>query len=100
MFEHFDVLRSLLTRLSRLEAESMERAADLIAESIADGRVLHYFAAGHSHMLGEELFYRAGGLVPVNAIVEPALMVTNGAGKSSHMERLSGLLGSFLMMHE
>lgn len=91
MFEYFDVMRSLLDEVEQAEAESMERAADLIAESIADGRVLHYFAAGHSHMLGEELFYRAGGLVPVNAIVEPALMVTNGAGKSSHMERLSGL---------
>lgn len=91
MIEYFDVVRSLLDEVERAEAESMERAADLIAESIADGRVLHYFAAGHSHMLGEELFYRAGGLVPVNAIVEPALMVTNGAGKSSHMERLPGL---------
>ncbi|MDD4792691.1 MAG: SIS domain-containing protein [Firmicutes bacterium] len=91
MFEYFDVVRSLLDEVERAEAENMEQAADLIAESIADGRVLHYFAAGHSHMLGEELFYRAGGLVPVNAIVEPALMVTNGAGKSSHMERLAGL---------
>ncbi|HOL51518.1 MAG TPA: SIS domain-containing protein, partial [Bacillota bacterium] len=91
MFEYFDVVRSLLDEVERAEAENMEEAATLIAEAIADGRVLHYFAAGHSHMLGEELFYRAGGLVPVNAIVEPALMVTFGAGKSSHMERLTGL---------
>lgn len=42
-------------------------------------------------MLGEELFYRAGGLAPVNAILEPALMVNYGAGKSSKMERLPGL---------
>ena len=91
MFEYFDVVRSLLDEVERAEAENMEEAATLIAEAIADGRVLHYFAAGHSHMLGEELFYRAGGLVPVNAIVEPARMVTFGAGKSSHMERLTGL---------
>ncbi len=61
MFEYFDVVRSLLDEVERAEAENMEEAATLIAEAIADGRVLHYFAAGHSHMLGEELFYRAGG---------------------------------------
>lgn len=63
----------------------------MIADPLAEGRILHYFGPGHSHMLGEELFYRAGGLAPVNAILEPALMVNYGAGKSSKMERLPGL---------
>jgi uncharacterized phosphosugar-binding protein len=63
----------------------------LIADPLAEGRILHYFGPGRSHMLGEELFYRAGGLAPVNAILEPALMVNCGAGKSSKMERLPGL---------
>lgn len=63
----------------------------MIADPLAEGRILHYFGPGRSHMLGEELFYRAGGLAPVNAILEPALMVNCGAGKSSKMERLPGL---------
>lgn len=91
MFRYFDVVRGLLDEVQSSERESMEQAADVIASSIADGRVLHYFAAGHSHMLGDELFYRAGGLAPVNVILEPALMVANGASKSSRMEQLPGL---------
>ncbi|MEA4884709.1 MAG: SIS domain-containing protein [Clostridia bacterium] len=91
MFRYFDVVKGLLDEVQSSERESMEQAADVIASSIADGRVLHYFAAGHSHMLGDELFYRAGGLAPVNVILEPALMVANGASKSSRMEQLPGL---------
>ena len=91
MFDYFDLVRELLDEVQRSEQDSMERAATLIADTIARGRVLHYFAAGHSHMLGEEMFYRAGGLAPVNAIMEPSLMVSNGASKSSKLECLHGL---------
>ncbi len=91
MFDYFDLIRELLDEVQRSEEESIERSAMLIADRIARGRVLHYFAAGHSHMLGEELFYRAGGLAPVNAIMEPSLMVSHGAAKSSKMECLHGL---------
>ncbi len=91
MYRYFDVVRSLLNAVQASECESMERASELITESIARGRVLHYFGAGHSHVLGDELFYRAGGLVPVNAIQEPSLMVTGGASKSTKMEQLPGL---------
>jgi len=91
VFDYFDLVRELLDEVQRSEENSMERAATLIADTIAGGRVLHYFAAGHSHMLGEEMFYRAGGLAPVNAIMEPSLMVSNGASKSSKLECLHGL---------
>ena len=82
MLRYFKVIHDLLDAIEASEGANMEQASEFIAQSIADGRVLHYFGAGHSHVLGEELFYRAGGLVPVNAILEPALMVSNGASKA------------------
>lgn len=91
MFGYFGVIRDLLDAVEGSEGDSMERAAELMAAALADGRVLYYFGAGHSHMLGDELFYRAGGLVPVNPIQEPALMVSGGASKSTKMEQLPGL---------
>ena len=96
MFKYFRVIHDLLDAIEASEGANMEQASEFIAQSIADGRVLHYFGAGHSHVLGEELFYRAGGLVPVNAILEPALMVGNGASKSSRMEQLPGLASIIL----
>lgn len=91
MFGYFDVVRDLLDAVEASEGDSMECAAELMAAALADGRILHYFGAGHSHVLGDELFYRAGGLVPVNAIQESALMVSEGASKSTKMEQLPGL---------
>ncbi|MEA4884798.1 MAG: SIS domain-containing protein [Clostridia bacterium] len=90
MFEYFDVIRDTLDKVQASEGQNIERAAEMVADSISKGRPMHYFAAGHSHMLGEELFYRAGGLVPVNVLFEPSLMMHNGAAKSSKMERLPG----------
>ena len=43
-----------------------------------NGGVWHLFGTGHSHFIGEEVYYRAGGLVPVNAILFPALMQHEG----------------------
>lgn len=91
MDEYFELVEALLSRVHQSQCGNIEKASELVADSLAEGRILHYFGPWHSHMLGEELFYRAGGLAPVNAILEPALMVNYGAGKSSKMERLPGL---------
>jgi uncharacterized phosphosugar-binding protein len=41
--------------------------------------------------MAEEVFYRAGGLIPVNAILFPALMQHEGPVTSTRLERLPGL---------
>jgi uncharacterized phosphosugar-binding protein len=41
-------------------------------------------------MLAEELFYRAGGLFAINAILDSGLMLHDGALASSELERLPG----------
>lgn len=70
--------------------EAITKVADVIYESLKDGGLLHVFGCGHSHMLMEECFYRAGGLVPINPIFETATMLHEGAIKSSLIERMSG----------
>ena len=73
------------------QAEAIRKAAGLIANSLKDGGVWHVFGTGHSHFLGEEVYYRAGGLVPVNAIFFPALMQHEGPATSTKLERVEGL---------
>lgn len=72
------------------QQETIAGAADMIYASLKEGGLLHVFGCGHSHMLCEECFYRAGGLVPVNPIFESSVMLHEGAVKSSHIERMSG----------
>src|SRR5690242_7541308 len=90
MLPYFEVIRALLEEAERKNADTRVRLGETIAESIAAGGMLHLFATGHGHMLAEELFYRAGGLVPVNAILDSTLMLHESALSSSLAERLPG----------
>lgn len=88
-------LRSLLTKLSR-NHESLEAAAQLIAKSIAKNGLIHLFGTGHSHILAEEMFYRAGGLGAVNPILEEDLMLHISASGSTEFERRADLADQIL----
>lgn len=88
-------LGSLLTKLSR-NHESLEAAAQLIAKSIAKNGLIHLFGTGHSHILAEEMFYRAGGLGAVNPILEEDLMLHISASGSTEFERRADLADQIL----
>lgn len=83
-------VQRILDEIGKTQLEAIGRAADIAAAAIRGGGRLHLFGTGHSHIIAEEAFYRAGGLVPVNAVLEPALMLHEGPFKSTAMERLEG----------
>ncbi len=94
--EFFEVARDILAKVQETQAEPIRRATKLVADSLAEGGVWHVFGTGHSHLVGEELYYRAGGLVPVNAILFPALMQHEGPVTSTKLERIPGLAQTIL----
>lgn len=81
----------LINLVDELETDNIKKASEIIFEALKDKKVVHVFATGHSHMFAEELFYRAGGLVPVNPILLPFLMQHEGAVSSTKFERLPGI---------
>lgn len=83
-------LTSILDQIFTREAEKIEEAGAELARTLEQDGLLYVFGCGHSHMLAEELFYRAGGLAPVYPIFETAAMLHEGAAKSSQIERMSG----------
>lgn len=81
----------ILDAIRDTQQEAMSKAARLIADTLRAGRVLHVIGTGgHSSMAGEEVFYRAGGLVPVNAILDAGITLHGGAIKSTLIERTPG----------
>lgn len=100
MLPYFAEIRALLARAEEKNAATIEIVSERIAASIAAGGVLHAFGTGHGHMLAEEIFYRAGGLVPVNAILDSTLMLHEGALSSSLAERLPGYAEVVLSRYE
>ena len=83
-------MTSTLDQIFTQEAEKIEQAGAMLAQALEQDGLLYVFGCGHSHMLAEELFYRAGGLAPVYPIFETAAMLHEGAAKSSQVERMSG----------
>lgn len=81
-----DGLRTVFER----EAEAIERAAQAVADTVAVDGIVYVFGTGHSHMIAEEAFYRAGGLAAFRPILEPPLMLHEGATRSTQLERELG----------
>lgn len=87
---YLNIVIDILNRIEETQSENIEKASAYIKKNIDDGGILHAFSTGHSHMLVEEIYYRAGGLVPINPIFDPALMLHEGVLKSTNLERLPG----------
>lgn len=68
----FETSNTLQANVHRDNAETLQAAGLRIAKSIAADGVLHTFGSGHSQILASEIERRAGGLVPVSSINDPA----------------------------
>ncbi|ARI76445.1 SIS domain-containing protein [Halobacillus mangrovi] len=93
---YFDQVQALLEKAIDSQRNTLEEAAKHIVESIELGGIVHLFGTGHSHMLAEEGFYRAGGLAAIRPIFIESLMLHEGAVRSSNLERQEGLAETFL----
>ncbi|WP_042475844.1 sugar isomerase domain-containing protein [Bacillus ndiopicus] len=91
MHQYFKNIQQLLGKIEQQE-EQLKEVAEIIATKIAKGGIIQLFGAGHSFLLAEELFYRAGGLVPVKPIYLEPLMLAAGPRTSSHNERTEGVV--------
>ena len=91
MNEYANAIRKLLDEIISSQTPHIERAARLMANAIEKDGILYTFGTGHSHIIAEDVAYRAGGLVPVDAILEPSLTGHQQVHKSETMERVEGI---------
>ena len=91
-----DVARDLLGRVSEQDAE-LERAAELCADAIGAGGLVHLFGTGHSRIAVEEMFPRYGSYPGFHPIVELSMTFhtqvvgANGQRQAMFIERIEGL---------
>ena len=73
------------------EIGTIQKASRVVAESIAKEEPVHVIGpGGHSNMAAEEVLWRAGGLAPINAILDPGTNLIHGAKRSNVIERTPG----------
>ena len=94
--EYIDKVRNIISQVENEEHEKIEEGARLIADLIGNDGMIYAFGTGHSHMLVEELFYRAGGLVRVCPILDQPLMLHLSASESSNLEREKGYIDGLI----
>lgn len=80
-----------LETLYQEEKENILKAAQMIADQVAEDKLIFAFGpGGHSNMGAQEIFFRAGGLMHVNAMLDEGISLGSGALRSMAMERTPG----------
>jgi uncharacterized phosphosugar-binding protein len=93
---YFEGLREILDRIEREEADNIRRAGGLVAAALVSGGIIHTFGSGHSHLIADEAFFRAGGIAAVNPILDEGLIFLSGALESTRAEREIGLASQLI----
>ncbi len=94
--ELFDIIQQQSKEMFETQGLNIEKAAEAMANTIAKDGIIHVFGCGHSQMFAQEMFYRAGGLVPVNALLIPHLSLNPVAKLSTLLERTEGFVETYL----
>ncbi|MBR0419936.1 MAG: SIS domain-containing protein [Erysipelotrichaceae bacterium] len=91
IYEYGNKIVEVMEKAEEVNKDTVKMLAEKFAENIENDKVIHTFGTGHSHMLGIELFARAGGLGNVDAMIDPDTLTSFGAQRSGAMEKVSGV---------
>ncbi|MER6413167.1 SIS domain-containing protein [Streptomyces humidus] len=96
--QFFDAAVALLQRVRDEEAEAVDAAGTLLADTVAAGGRLFAFGAGHSSLAAQDVVYRAGGLALMNLLAVPGVVGVDvvPATLGSALERVDGLASAVL----
>ena len=90
MYEYHSEIKKLLDKVVDKNNFILDKVIELVSETVINDKIIHAFGTGHSHMIGLELFARAGGIANVNAMLDSTVMTSEGARRSAEIERISG----------
>lgn len=88
---YFEEVNKLINKIKETQFQKIKKAARVFADKIKEDKIIHVLGTGHSHIIGIEMFARAGGLANINAMLDDNVITSVGARKGSRLERLSGL---------
>jgi len=94
-FERYiEELQTVLWRIKSEQLNAIAAAGQLVADTLVAGGVIHTFGTGHSHLIADEAFFRAGGIAAINPILDERLIFLKGALESTRAEKVAGFARS------
>jgi uncharacterized phosphosugar-binding protein len=89
--QYLTVVSEIIQKIAHEEQESIDKAADVLADFVMQDKLINVFGpGGHSNLAAEEVLWRAGGLACVNPILDPGTSLFFGAKRSNYVERTPG----------
>lgn len=103
--DYFVKANEVLAKIAATQEENIKKAAEIMAESISKGNLVHLFGSGHSVIPVLDVFPRYGGIVGFHPLMDPRLMWFNviGAGGARELlwiERQEGYIKNYLQSYD
>lgn len=87
--KYYTRVSEILAEVFDVEKDNIEAAAKVLGEANEEHRSIFAFGCNHAGLITLELFYRTGGMVTVNPIRAPGMMLEiSPATMTSELERL------------
>jgi uncharacterized phosphosugar-binding protein len=98
---YFENIRALQEKVITSQKDELIEIASKMAEIVKRDDRIFTFGTGHSHLLAEESYYRAGGIAAAVPMFAPMiLMLHESARMSSQVERMPELATAILEEYE
>ena len=102
--EYIKRITEVIEKIDKEQSANIAAAADLCAETINSGKLVHLFGSGHSVLPVQDVFPRYGGVVGWHPVMDPRLMWNNvigpgGARELLWIERQEGYIQNFLQSY-
>ena len=99
MERYYETLLGQMRDIRTREWARIAQAAEWLGEALAQDKFLYAFGTGHSHMLAEEIFYRAGGLARACPMLDDRTMLHKEAIQATYVERELGYAAQFMNLY-
>ncbi|HEY6226585.1 MAG TPA: SIS domain-containing protein [Verrucomicrobiae bacterium] len=99
MEQYYEILLGQMRAIREREWPKVAQAGEWLGDALVNDRFLYAFGTGHSHMLAEEIFYRAGGLARACPILDDRLMLHKEAIEATYIEREEGYAAKLLNLY-
>jgi uncharacterized phosphosugar-binding protein len=97
---YLTAIQALQRRVIDTQVATLDQVVAFMVETVRNGRRIFVFGTGHSHMMAEEAFYRAGGLAAAVPIFMTDLMLHENPDLGSRLERTPGLATILLDLYQ
>lgn len=96
MERFYAVALEAVGRIREREWSNIKEVGSWLGTALARDGWLYVFGTGHSHLIAEEVFYRAGGLAHAVPMLDPRIMLHEDAIQATYTEREQGFAGQLM----